>query len=312
MGWAFAERHRRNDIIEIDNNEKTWKLCPTRMQGNGMMKSWMIGTAALVLLASCSERQLVEDVAAKAKVTVAASPEDSVASLLNRARWGDTSAYLKLADCYRDGVGVKRDFFSMLTMVNMAKSRGANIRVDDYIHGLPDGDAYKQLFLLMDRYKWSTEENNDSVVQALRATGSMEANALLGIIAFDQGDSISATNLFNASAEQGCTLAELMLAVPDKPGPSTIDTIRLCAIAERVPIAYSMLGDIYWKPDENGNTNMPLAVKFYMEAEKHGVLEEQGANRVLSYYRKGGNILLTDDDVKRLQLIAEPEGRSEE
>ena len=49
-----------------------------------------------------------------------------------------------------------------------------------------------------------------------------------------------------------------------------------------------------------------------MEAEKHGVLEEQGANRVLSYYRKGGNILLTDDDVKRLQLIAEPEGRSEE
>ena len=74
MGWAFAERHRRNDIIEIDNNEKTWKLCPTRMQGNGMMKSWMIGAVAFVLLASCSERQLVEDVAAKAKVTVAASP----------------------------------------------------------------------------------------------------------------------------------------------------------------------------------------------------------------------------------------------
>lgn len=141
-----------------------------------------------MLLASCSEHQLVEDVAAKAMVTVAASPEDSVASLLNRARWGDSSAYLKLADCYRDGVGVKRDFISMLTMVNMAKNRGANIRVDDYIHGLPDCDAYKNLFLLMDRYKWSTEENNDSVVQALRATGSMEANALLGIIAFDQGD----------------------------------------------------------------------------------------------------------------------------
>lgn len=123
------------------------------MQGDRMMKSWMIGTAAFVLLASCSERQLVEDVAAKAMVTEAASPEDSVASLLNRARWGDSSAYLKLADCYRDGVGVKRDFFSMLTMVNMAKSRGANIRVDDYIHGLPDGDAYKQLFLLMDCYK---------------------------------------------------------------------------------------------------------------------------------------------------------------
>lgn len=73
-----------------------------------------------------------------------------------------------------------------------------------------------------------------------------------------------------------------------------------------------MLGDIYWKPDENGNSNVPLAVKFYMEAERQGVLDEQGAKRVLGYYRKGGNILLTDDDVKRLQLIAEPVGRSEE
>lgn len=41
-----------------------------------MMKSWMIGAVAFVLLASCSERQLVEDVAAKAMVTEAASPED--------------------------------------------------------------------------------------------------------------------------------------------------------------------------------------------------------------------------------------------
>ena len=47
-----------------------------------MMKSWMIGAAAFVLLASCSERRLVEDVAAKAMVTEAASPEDAVALLL--------------------------------------------------------------------------------------------------------------------------------------------------------------------------------------------------------------------------------------
>lgn len=48
------------------------------------------------------------------------APRDSVLLLLHQARWGDGSAYLKLADCYRDGFGVKKDFFGMITMANMA------------------------------------------------------------------------------------------------------------------------------------------------------------------------------------------------
>lgn len=48
------------------------------------------------------------------------TPQDSVMSLLNQARWGDGSAYIKLADCYRDGFGVKKDFFDMINMAFMA------------------------------------------------------------------------------------------------------------------------------------------------------------------------------------------------
>lgn len=42
--------------------------------------------------------------------------QDSFSSLLDKARQGDGVAYLKLADCYRTGNGVMRDFFNMITM----------------------------------------------------------------------------------------------------------------------------------------------------------------------------------------------------
>ena len=67
----------------------------------------------MLLLASCSEQQVMEETSSQQKLTeqkvMTVSPKDSVASLFNQARWGDRSAYLKLADCYRDGFGVKKD-----------------------------------------------------------------------------------------------------------------------------------------------------------------------------------------------------------
>lgn len=64
--------------------------------------------------------------------------QNSFASLLYKARHGDGAAYFKLADCYRNGDGVKRDFFNMITMAEMYGHR-----INDYINGLPDDDEYK-------------------------------------------------------------------------------------------------------------------------------------------------------------------------
>ena len=48
-----------------------------------------------------------------------------------------------------------------------------------------------------------------------------------------------------------------------------------------------------------------------MKAEKHAMLTGRGAARVLEYYRSGGSIELTEDDVKRLEMIALPTDREE-
>ena len=264
----------------------------------------------MLFLASCSEQHLQEDRLASTKIAeqkgVVKAPQDSVLALLHQARWGDGSAYLKLADCYRDGFGVKKDFFGMITMAQMAECRGGIKRMEDYIYDMPDGNDYKTLFLLMEGYKSYHRENTDSVEQVLCKNETPEAKTLIGIITIDKGDTISGISMVKEAAEQGCTLAELLMTVPDWKGVLKADAAKLSMIADRIPLAYSMLGDLYYEPDENGHTDKKFAVEYYMKAEEHAVLGRRGAERVLDYYKNGGKVRLTEDDVNRLEMIVHP------
>lgn len=264
----------------------------------------------MLFLASCSEQHLQEDRLASTKIAeqkgVVKAPQDSVLALLHQARWGDGSAYLKLADCYRDGFGVKKDFFGMITMAQMAECRGGIKRMEDYIYDMPDGNDYKTLFLLMEGYKSYHRENTDSVEQVLCKNETPEAKTLIGIITIDKGDTISGISMVKEAAEQGCTLAELLMIVPDWKGVLKADAAKLSMIADRIPIAYSILGDLYYEPDENGQTDKKFAVEYYMKAEEHAVLGRRGAERVLDYYKNGGKVRLTEDDVNRLEMIVHP------
>ena len=266
----------------------------------------------VLFFASCSELHLQEDRLASSKVvelkSAETAPQDSVLALLHQARWGDGSSYLKLADCYRDGYGVKKDFFGMITMASMAESRGGINRIEDYIYDMPDGSDYKTLFLLMDGYKSYLQENADSVEQVLCNNDSPEAKTLLGMITVDKGDTLSGKNMIKEAAEQGCSLAEMLLTVPDWKGRLKADATKLSMIADRIPLAYSMLGDLYYEPDENGQTDKKYAVECYMKAEEHAVLGPRGAERVLDYYKNDGNAQLTEEDINRLELIVQPKG----
>ena len=156
------------------------------------IKNWCLYILMLLFLASCSDQQVMEGSASSQKLAeqkrMTVSPQDSVMSLLNQARRGDGSAYLKLADCYCDGFGVKKDFFGMITMAQMAECRGGIKRMEDYIYDMPDGNDYKTLFLLMEGYKSYHRENTDSVEQVLCKNETPEAKTLIGIITIDKGD----------------------------------------------------------------------------------------------------------------------------
>ena len=272
--------------------------------------SWIV--LIMLFFASCSEQHVMEDAFTSQELvehkSMTVTPQDSVVSLLNQARWGDGSAYLKLADCYRDGFGVKKDLLGMFTMAGIAKRRGAIQTVEEYFCNLPDGNEFKSLAQLMYNHKFYDQESTDSVIQSLRDNSTLEAQTFLGLVMMDQGDTLTAKNLINEAANQDCSLAKLFLTVPDWNGVSRPDATKLAVIAEQIPLAYCILGDSYYESDENGNTDKQLAVEYYMKAEEHAVLGRHGAERVLDYYRNGGNIQLTEDDVKRLELIVQPKG----
>lgn len=237
--------------------------------------------------------------------------QNSFASLLDKARHGDGTAYFKLADCYRNGDGVKRDFFNMITMAQMAELYG--YRIDDYISELLDDDEYKTLFTMMDRYHVCPVDSAKSIVQKFKSKGGWEAQTLLGMISIDQGDSIVGMEMIKNAAKHECSIAEILLYGPNEKTGQPTDTLKLHSIASRVPLAYSLLGDAYYyKPDENNNRNQLQAVKYYMEAEKHGVLGKHGAMRVLDYCRSHSNFKLTEGDMKRIELIAKPKQDTEE
>lgn len=158
----------------------------------------------------------------------------------------------------------------------------------------------------MDGYKSYIQESADSLEHVLCNNDSPEAKTLLGIINIDKGDTISGMNMVKDAAEQGCSLAELLLTIPDWKGRLRADATKLGIIAHRVPLAYTILGDLYFEPDDNGKSDKQLAVEYYMKAEEHAVLGRHGAERVLDYYRNGGYVQLTDDDIKRLELIVQP------
>ena len=273
------------------------------------MKNGCLCIIMLLFLASCSELQMVKNISSSKDIVPTktfAEPHDSIMSLLHQARWGDSKAYLKLADCYRDGFGVKKDFFGMITMAEIAEKRGGIRKADDYIRDLPDDHEYKTLFLLMNEYKPYIQESADSVMQVLRENGSPEAQTLLGTVMMDQGDTIAAKNIIEEAANQGCSLAKLFLTVPDWKGRGKADATKLTIIAEQIPLAYNILGNLYYEPNDDGKTDKQLAVEYYLKAEEQAVLGTSGAERVLDYYKNGGNIQLTENDIKRLELIVHP------
>lgn len=130
------------------------------------VKTFSLIALTMLFFASCSAQRVMKQTLSSNELTeqknMTVTPQDSVKTLLYQARWGDDSAYLKLADCYRDGFGVKKDLLGMFVMVVMAEERRYINRVDDYLYGMPDGNDYKTLLLMLNSDKSSNKKDADS------------------------------------------------------------------------------------------------------------------------------------------------------
>ena len=258
------------------------------------------------ILASCSDTQLAEsiaDVKESELVKEDANGSAVINALVERARWGDGQAYLQLADCYRDGIGVKKDFLGMMVMVEQARAHGAIHDEKEYMAQIPDDNDIKRFCNLIDKSSDQLREGKDSIMAQLATIDSPDAHALFGVLCVESGDSIRGFEIIRDASERGSNFAALLNALPDWKGNIQPDKVKLEQLAERIPLAYNLLGKLSLKPDENGMIDERKVAYYYMKADEHALLSRREARWLLAYHQDVGIPQLTESDVKRLEAF---------
>lgn len=237
------------------------------------------------------------------KVKEDANGSAVINALVERARWGDGQAYLQLADCYRDGIGVKKDFLGMMVMVEQARAHGAIHDEKEYMAQIPDDNDIKRFCNLIDKSSDQLREGKDSIMAQLATIDSPDAHALFGVLCVESGDSIRGFEIIRDASERGSNFAALLNALPDWKGNIQPDKVKLEQLAERIPLAYNLLGKLSLKPDENGMIDERKVAYYYMKADEHALLSRREARWLLAYHKDVGIPQLTESDVKRLETF---------
>ena len=269
------------------------------------MKKYII-LFMVAILASCSDTQLAEsiaDVKESELVKEDANGSAVINALVERARWGDGQAYLQLADCYRDGIGVKKDFLGMMVMGEQARAHGAIHDEKEYMEQIPDDNDIKRFCNLIDKSSDQLREGKDSIMAQLATIDSPDAHALFGVLCVESGDSIRGFEIIRDASERGSDFAALLNALPDWKGNIQPDKVKLEQLAERIPLAYNLLGKLSLKPDENGMIDERKVAYYYMKADEHALLSRREARWLLAYHQDVGIPQLTESDVKRLEAF---------
>lgn len=265
----------------------------------------------VAILASCSDTQLAEsiaDVKESELVKENATGSAEIKALVERARWGDGQAYLQLADCYRDGIGVKKNFLGMLAMVEQARVHGAIHDEMEYVTKIPEDNDIKRFCDLMDKSCSQLIEEKDSVMVQLATIDSPDVLAMYGVLCVESGDSIRGFEIIRDASERGSDFAALL----NWKGNIQPDKMKLEQLAERIPLAYKLLGKLSLKPDENGIVDERKVAYYYMKADEHALLSQREAKWLLAYHKDVSIPELTDSDVKRLEsFICTPGERVE-
>lgn len=278
-----------------------------------MKKKYFIVAAAVTALVGCADQQLTSETLTdkvseeKTAVSGISSTESRVGILMEMARWGDGKACLKLADCYRDGKGVEKDFMGMLGMAAQAEEFGGIDNMEDYLKEMPEGSDFKLLVDAIEKFKDNQPEIAASMAEQLIARGSADGYTVQGIMAMEHGDSLAGSQLLEQAASQGSTLAELLLCFPEWHGSKKYDMEKLTALSDKVPFVNTILAKMYLGWDDESMKDEQLVAHYFLKADEKACLNKRGARWLLDFHGKGNQLPLSGRDIQRLRVIAQEE-----
>ena len=255
----------------------------------------------IAILVGCADQNLGKDILLGQNTP---SIENSqYPFLMEQARWGNGEAYLQLAELYHKGKGIRQDFLSSLSMLVMADLYGGISSIEKYMNSLPSDDNFKLFYDALCCF----EKNNNSealeITDRMISNGFIEGYTLQGIITVEQGDTLEGKRILSCAVEQGSSFAELLLAtMPDRHGVIAPKIESLTLLADRIPLACKLLGDVYADEDK-GEANEDLAAMFYKKADEHGLLGRQAARWLLGYYTRN-QLPVVERELERLSILS--------
>ncbi|MBP5715356.1 MAG: hypothetical protein J6X07_11770 [Prevotella sp.] len=276
------------------------------------MKKFIVLMIVAMFMASCSEQQLFDEFTSGQSVLVneqKVSESVILNSYLEKARWGDGTAFLRLAECYHDGIGVKPDFMGTLTMLMMADQYGVkNQSIEDYLISLPDTDNTKMAFEAIAKLDRNNNLSSDSIAELLIANGSAEGYTIKGVIQVEQGDTIGGQQSIETGAKMGSSFAELLLCAfptPETRNGNSLNIEMLKSISEKSPVVNTILGDFYsgYNYGDTSNIDETLAEIYYKKADEQGCLGKRPARWLINYYDRTG-IQIDAKEKERLQILS--------
>ncbi|MBR6180455.1 MAG: sel1 repeat family protein [Prevotella sp.] len=268
------------------------------------MRKAILFILATMMMASCAEHQVFDDVALDAPEYV--KKTENFNDLMAQARWGDGNAYLKLADYYVNGQnGTRPDFMATISMLNMAREYGAIGRPGEYISNLPEDDNTRMAFEAMESINNRQKEKGMELADRLIEKGCVDGYALKGYAIMEAGDTIEAIRLVTLAAEQGSSLGRaLQYVIPYGQRKEMPDESVMLPLAEAIPIFYLFMAEEYDKQLAEHPENELKVARCYLKADENGCLDQRGANWLLSYKERGNELPLAETDILRLLKLA--------
>ena len=259
-----------------------------------------------LLVAGCSEQDVYNDILDTPNIISEVPAKDQYSVLLEQARWGNSDAYLKLAEFYHDGIGVKADFMGMMSMLAMADQYGAsNKSIDSYLIALPETDNTKMIVEAFASLDYKNMHKTDSITEILIANGSAEGYALKGILQIERGDTLGGKQTIQTSADMGSSFAKILLCAVPLPGENhkDLDIDMLKSLSPNIPLANKLLGDMYSGYERGCIEDEHLAAYFYKKADEQGCLGKRPARYLINYYERN-EINIEPKEMERLRILS--------
>ena len=265
------------------------------------MKKNLFFLVLMVLLGSCTDQKFM---AALTGETSASNSAKEFRTLMEQARWGDGQAYLKLADCYRDGKGTEQDLICMICMLKMAEQFGGIGHVEDYLETLPEDSEFRLVFETIELFSRRRMEEAKAKIEQLNDQKMPDGYTMKGIFAMESGDTLEAIRLVKIAATKGSHLAELLMCGPEWHGGTSMDMVQMKKVAEKNPFACSLLAMLYTGNGDEIPKNEQLAAYYFLKADEQAFLGREGARWLLDYHRNGGYLQLSEKDLQRLRTLS--------